>query len=51
MAELPPVDLLKEMNICGRDLAKNALFDSFFGELNTAPMIKECPINIECEVL
>jgi len=51
---VPSENLLAEVNICGsksgRDYDKSALFDTFFGELETAPMIRECPINIECEV-
>jgi len=51
---IPSEDLLAETNICGsrsgRDLDKSALFDTFFGELATAPMIRQCPIAIECEV-
>jgi flavin reductase (DIM6/NTAB) family NADH-FMN oxidoreductase RutF len=45
---------LKETNICGsksgRDYDKSTLFDVFYGELKTAPMIKQCPITIECEI-
>ncbi|MFX1389707.1 MAG: flavin reductase family protein [Promethearchaeota archaeon] len=51
---IPSEDLVKETNICGsksgRDFDKSSLFDNFYGELKTAPMIRECPINIECEV-
>ncbi|UCC78886.1 MAG: flavin reductase family protein [Candidatus Zixiibacteriota bacterium] len=51
---IPSEALLDETNICGsksgRDIDKSKLFDNFFGELKTAPMIRECPINIECEV-
>ncbi|NIM97783.1 MAG: flavin reductase family protein [candidate division Zixibacteria bacterium] len=51
---IPSVDLLAETNICGsksgRDVDKAKLFDNFHGELKTAPMIRQCPINIECEV-
>lgn len=51
---IPSETLLAKTNICGsksgRDIDKSTLFDNFFGELKTAPMIRECPINIECEV-
>ncbi|MHA2169952.1 MAG: flavin reductase family protein [Candidatus Kariarchaeaceae archaeon] len=51
---IPSTDLLEETNICGsqsgRDLDKSSLFDTFYGELQTAPMIRQCPITIECEV-
>lgn len=51
---IPSESLLEETNICGnksgRDVDKGKLFDTFFGELKTAPMIQRCPINIECEL-
>jgi flavin reductase (DIM6/NTAB) family NADH-FMN oxidoreductase RutF len=51
---IPSEALLAETNICGsksgRDFDKSSLFDTFYGELKTAPMIRECPINMECEV-
>jgi flavin reductase (DIM6/NTAB) family NADH-FMN oxidoreductase RutF len=36
--------------VSGRDADKSALFDTFYGELGTAPMIRECPVNLECRV-
>lgn len=51
---IPSEDLLAETDICGsksgRDFDKGSLFDTFYGELKTAPMIHQCPINMECEV-
>ena len=51
---IPSENLIKETELCGtksgRDIDKSALFDPFYGELKTAPMISQCPINIECEV-
>ncbi|MFC2077913.1 flavin reductase family protein [Candidatus Bipolaricaulota bacterium] len=51
----PTADLVKELDFCGiasgRDTDKAALFETFYGELETAPMIGECPINIECRVI
>lgn len=51
---IPSSDLHRELEICGsksgRDMDKATLFTNFFGELGTAPMIAECPINIECKV-
>ena len=51
---LPSVDLLAEVNICGsksgRDVDKSALFDTFYGDVAGAPMIRECPLNMACEV-
>ncbi|MHA1959433.1 MAG: flavin reductase family protein [Candidatus Thorarchaeota archaeon] len=51
---IPSVDLLDETRICGsksgRDFDKSSLFDVFYGETETAPMIQQCPICIECEL-
>ncbi len=30
---------------------KSTLFESFYGSLNTAPMIKDCPLNLECRLV
>lgn len=35
----------------GSKIDKSNLFEVFYGQLKTAPMIKECPINIECTVV
>jgi flavin reductase (DIM6/NTAB) family NADH-FMN oxidoreductase RutF len=35
----------------GRDVDKGKLVRSFYGELATAPMIDECPVNLECRVM
>ena len=34
--------------VSGRDTDKAALFDVYYGELKTAPMITECPLSLEC---
>lgn len=51
---IPTEDLLTKTDICGsksgRDFDKTSLFNTFYGELQTAPMIRECPVNIECRV-
>ncbi len=51
---IPSEDLLEKVKVCGshsgRDYDKGSIFDTWYGELKTAPMIHECPINIECEV-
>jgi flavin reductase (DIM6/NTAB) family NADH-FMN oxidoreductase RutF len=36
--------------VSGRDADKSELFENFYGELGTAPMIRECPVNLECRV-
>jgi flavin reductase (DIM6/NTAB) family NADH-FMN oxidoreductase RutF len=51
---IPSENLLEQVQICGsksgRDHDKSGLFDVFYGELKTAPMIKQSPIEIECVV-
>ena len=51
---IPSEDMIAAVGICGsksgRDFDKASLFNTFFGELGTAPMIRECPLNVECEV-
>lgn len=37
--------------VSGRQVDKSTLFESFYGELQTAPMISACPVNLECRVL
>lgn len=34
----------------GGEVDKSGVFDVFYGELKSAPMIKECPVNIECRL-
>ena len=47
-----PKDLLLSARIVsGKDVDKSKLFTIFFGELQTAPMIRECPVNLECKVI
>ncbi|MFX1357049.1 MAG: flavin reductase family protein [Promethearchaeota archaeon] len=51
---IPTEDLIDKVEVCGSksgyEFDKSVLFDTFYGDLETAPMIKQCPINIECEV-
>jgi flavin reductase (DIM6/NTAB) family NADH-FMN oxidoreductase RutF len=51
---IPSVKLFDKTIIGGtksdKDLDKSSLFENFYGELKTAPMIRECPINMECKV-
>jgi flavin reductase (DIM6/NTAB) family NADH-FMN oxidoreductase RutF len=35
----------------GRNVDKSGLFENFYGELKTAPMIRECPLNLECRLV
>ena len=51
---VPMVNLAKEADYCGivsgadADKVKNCHFEIFYGKLKTAPMIKQCAINLEC---
>ncbi len=51
----PTGEMIKEVDYCGiysgRKKDKSKLFTNFYGELKTAPMIEECPVNIECRVI
>lgn len=35
----------------GREIDKSQLFGVFYGELKTAPMINEAPLNLECKLI
>lgn len=52
---IPSQDMLKVTDYCGlvtgRKVDKGALFTIFYGSLGTAPMIQECPVNMECRLL
>jgi flavin reductase (DIM6/NTAB) family NADH-FMN oxidoreductase RutF len=52
---LPSARMMKETDYCGlvsgREVDKGALFQTFYGKLNTAPMIRECPVNMECRLI
>jgi flavin reductase (DIM6/NTAB) family NADH-FMN oxidoreductase RutF len=53
---IPSRDLVKETDYCGlvsgatTDKVKDCKFKVFYGILETAPLIEQCPINLECEV-
>ncbi len=52
---IPNEDLVVKTDYCGlvsgKNQDKSALFKTFFGKLRTAPMIEECPVNMECRLL
>ncbi len=52
---IPNTKLLAKADYCGmvsgKDLDKSVLFNTFFGELGNVPMIKECPVCLECKVI
>jgi flavin reductase (DIM6/NTAB) family NADH-FMN oxidoreductase RutF len=37
--------------VSGRKFDKAAIFETFYGKLETAPMIKEFPFNVECRLV
>jgi len=51
---LPSEDLIAEADYCGimtgKKTDKAAIFDIFYGELKTAPMIRQCPVNMELKL-
>jgi len=51
----PSTQLLIKTDYCGvasgKDVDKSKLFHIFYGNLKTAPMIQECPVNLECKLL
>lgn len=51
----PSTSLLAKTDYCGtisgREVDKAALFETFYGETDSAPMITECPVNLECRVV
>lgn len=51
----PGTDLLVETDYCGivsgRKADKSKIFDLFYGELKTAPMIVRCPLSLECRLV
>ena len=51
---IPNTDLVKKADYCGivsgRKVDKSKLFNIFYGELESVPMIQECPLCLECRV-
>ena len=54
---IPSVDLVKEADYCGMasgakvDKVDICRFKLFYGKFDKAPLIEQCPVNIECSVL
>ncbi len=53
---IPSVKQVKETNYCGvvsganADKTKQCGFNVFYGHLKNAPLIEQCPVNMECKV-
>lgn len=37
--------------VSGKKIDKSCIFETFYGKLKEAPMIRECPINLECRLV
>jgi flavin reductase (DIM6/NTAB) family NADH-FMN oxidoreductase RutF len=52
---VPSADLLEKTDYCGlvsgQKTDKSRVFDVFYGSLKTAPMIRECPVSLECRLV
>jgi len=52
---IPSTNLLPQVDYCGqvsgKEVDKGALFEVFFGDLELAPLIMECPVNMECRMI
>jgi flavin reductase (DIM6/NTAB) family NADH-FMN oxidoreductase RutF len=50
-----PARLVKEVDYCGiysgRKRDKSEIFNVFYGVLETAPLVRECPVNLECKTI
>ena len=52
---VPSADLVEEVDYCGiysgHKVDKSQVFKVDYGKLDTAPLIQECPVNLECRVI
>jgi len=52
---IPSAALLAKTDYCGlvsgKTVDKSEVFDVFYGTLGTAPMIRECPVTLECQLV
>jgi flavin reductase (DIM6/NTAB) family NADH-FMN oxidoreductase RutF len=52
---IPSAEMAKVTDYCGlvsgSKVDKSELFETFYGKLKTAPMIKECPLNLESKLI
>ena len=52
---IPSRDLLEKTDYCGlvsgANVDKSQVFSVFYGVLKTAPMIRECPVTLECRLV
>jgi len=52
---VPSVDMVEITDytglVSGKNVDKSGLFEFFYGQLKSAPMIKQCPVSMECKVI
>lgn len=52
---IPSAEMLEATDYCGvvsgKKTDKSKVFEVFYGETGTAPMIRECPLSIECRLV
>jgi flavin reductase (DIM6/NTAB) family NADH-FMN oxidoreductase RutF len=52
---VPSTSMVKEADYCGlysgKKKDKSHVFKTFYGGLKTAPLIEECPVNLECKAI
>jgi flavin reductase (DIM6/NTAB) family NADH-FMN oxidoreductase RutF len=52
---IPSCSLMEKVDYCGlvsgADVDKSDVFEVFYGSLRTAPMIRECPVTLECRLV
>lgn len=52
---LPSEEMVEITDFCGivtgKNTDKSEIFDLFYGQLKTAPLIKECPLSMECKLV
>jgi len=52
---VPSADLVQKVDYCGiysgKTRDKSEIFQSFYGVVESAPLIAECPVNLECRLV
>ena len=52
---IPSQNVVQKMDyvglVSGRDVDKSGVFNAFYGSVDKAPMIEECPVNMLCKVI
>lgn len=52
---VPSASLAEQVDYCGiysgKKRDKSEIFNVFYGVLETAPLIRECPVNLECRLI